>query len=303
MDHELYSRALLFAEQAHRGQVRKGSEVPYITHPVGVSTILAQYECGEDVVAAGLLHDVLEDTGATREDLELRFGSRIAGLVAGVTEEKVRGSEKVSWEERKKRAIEHLEGADIEVVALKAADALDNVWSILRDYGVVGEAVWKRFKRGRELQLDYYRRLAGVIFRRLAGHPLARELSRAVAELAAATSAKGAEVVDEKRTDEQTRKRGDEQHSTGVGGGRDPKGGPQGQVPASDARRVRGGPTEVCLQGVSHALHGGRDAGLATLPDRGRRRLRSDAGELPGRADEQPGTEGVGYRGHDLGDP
>jgi (p)ppGpp synthase/HD superfamily hydrolase len=69
MDQLLYSKALLFAEQAHRGQVRKGTEVPYITHPVGVSALLAQHGCSEDAVIAGLLHDVLEDTPTTLEDL------------------------------------------------------------------------------------------------------------------------------------------------------------------------------------------------------------------------------------------
>lgn len=189
MDQELYSRALLFAERAHRGQTRKGSEVPYFTHPVEVSAILAQYGCGEDVVVAGLLHDVLEDTAVTREDLEREFGGRVADLVAAVTEEKTREGREVPWEERKKQAIEHLRDAEADVVALKAADASANVRAVWRDHGVVGEAVWQRFKRGRKEQLEYYARLGGVVFRRLPGHPLARELSRTVAELGAARTA------------------------------------------------------------------------------------------------------------------
>lgn len=183
MDQQLFSKALCFAEEAHRGQLRKGSEVPYITHPVGVSAILCQYGYGETVVIAGLLHDVLEDTYVEQEELELQFGQGVARLVASVTEHKTRHGEKVPWEERKQAGVERLKGADGETVALKAADLLHNAQSILRDYSAYGEAVWECFNRGKKHQLWYYGLFSELIAERLGEHPLGRELIRVVGEL------------------------------------------------------------------------------------------------------------------------
>lgn len=132
---EFYQKVRLFAAEAHKGQLRKGSDVPYITHPVGVSAILAQYNAGGDVVVAGLLHDTLEDTKMTREELEAHFGSLIAGLVAEVSEEKLANGQEVPWEVRKRQQLDRLRNADLDVVRLKAADVVHNVRSILRDLG------------------------------------------------------------------------------------------------------------------------------------------------------------------------
>ncbi len=183
MDLELYQKALLFAAEAHRGQLRKGSSVPYITHPVGVSAILAQYEAGEDVVVAGLLHDTLEDTATTRGELETRFGRRIAELVAAVTEQKSAGGKKTSWEDRKGQQHENLRNAELDVVRLKAADVLHNARSILRDARVAGEEVWERFNRPKETELEHYRETAELLYHRLGDEPLAREVLDTVARL------------------------------------------------------------------------------------------------------------------------
>ena len=176
-----YNEALEFALHAHDGQFRKGSDTPYITHPVAVSAILAQYGYGEDLVIAGLLHDVLEDTPVTQDELEKRFGEDIASLVRGVTEEKkdARGLPR-AWEIRKENALWHVGLAEEQVVALKAADALHNVDCLIRDLRIAGDDIWNRFKRGREQQLDYYRRLSTVILERLGEAPLVLELYQAV---------------------------------------------------------------------------------------------------------------------------
>lgn len=180
-DPRRYQVALEFALRAHEGQFRKGSDIPYITHPVAVSAILAQYGYGEDLVIAGLLHDVLEDTVVTAVELEKKFGGDIASLVRGVTEEKTdgRGFPR-PWEIRKEEAVWHAGLAEEPVVALKAVDALHNVYCLVRDLRVAGNSIWTRFKRGKEQQLDYYRRLSSVIRERLKDNLLALELCEAV---------------------------------------------------------------------------------------------------------------------------
>jgi (p)ppGpp synthase/HD superfamily hydrolase len=180
-DPRRYQEALEFALRAHEGQFRKGSDVPYITHPVAVSAILAQYGYGEDLVVAALLHDVLEDTVATAVELEKKFGDDIASVVRGVTEEKTdaRGFPR-PWEIRKEEALWHVGLAEEQVVALKAADALHNVYCLVRDMRMTGNSIWARFKRGKEQQLAYYRRLSSVIRKRLKNNLLALELCEAV---------------------------------------------------------------------------------------------------------------------------
>ena len=176
-----YLEALEYALRAHEGQFRKGSGIPYITHPVAVSAILAEYGYDEDIVIAALLHDVLEDAEVSEVELEKRFGGRVASIVRGVTEEKTdENGIPREWEIRKEEAIRHTGLAEEPVVALKAADSLHNVYSLVRDLRVTGESLWARFKRGKEKQLDYYRRLSSIIRQRLKDSPLAIELCEAV---------------------------------------------------------------------------------------------------------------------------
>lgn len=184
MNPHRFEEALEFALRAHEGQLRKGSSIPYITHPVSVSAILAQHGYGEELIIAGLLHDVLEDTAVTAVELEKRFGEDIALLVLGVTEEKkdARGLPR-AWEIRKEEALWHVGLAEEQVVALKAADALHNVDCLIRDLRITGDDTWKRFKRGKEQQLDHYRRLSRIIRERLGETPLALELCEAVDRL------------------------------------------------------------------------------------------------------------------------
>lgn len=184
MNPHCYRKALEFALHAHEGQFRKGSVIPYITHPVSVSAILAQYGYEEDLVIAGLLHDVLEDTAVTPTELESRFGEHIVLLVSGVTEKKkdAKGLPR-AWEIRKEEGLRHLGVAQEQVVALKAADALHNVECLIRDLRIVGDDIWTRFKRGKEQQLDYYMRLSRLIRDRLGEAPLALELCEAVDKL------------------------------------------------------------------------------------------------------------------------
>ena len=91
---ERLNEAIVFATERHAGQVRKGSGKPYIVHPLEVLTILTDMEAGADVLIAGVLHDTVEDTGTTIEEIRSRFGDAVADLVAGCSEDKSK-----SWEE------------------------------------------------------------------------------------------------------------------------------------------------------------------------------------------------------------
>ena len=150
-DHLIF-KAIEFATKAHSGQYRKGSLVPYIIHPIRVCKILINYNCGEIVASAGVLHDVLEDTPRTRKDITKSFGSKICTLVETVSE---LGTKK-TWEQRKQNTIDLLKSASKDVILIECADKLDNIRAIVEDYERLGEHVWKKFSRPRDSQAWYY---------------------------------------------------------------------------------------------------------------------------------------------------
>ena len=180
-----FDRALALAARAHRRQVRKGSDVPYIHHPVSVAFILQRHGFPEDLVLAGLLHDVVEDCDVAIADLEAAFGAEVARLVAAVSEAKREpgASAERPWRVRKQEALHHLESADAAVAALKAADALHNCQSTLQDLAAHGPSAWTRFKAGPDEQRWYYGGIATLARERLGDHPLALELAEAVSRL------------------------------------------------------------------------------------------------------------------------
>lgn len=132
--------AIEFALRAHDGQMRKDNR-PYIIHPLTVGYILQNAGYSEDVVIAGMLHDVVEDTVYTAEDIQELFGERVAQLVLGVTEDKTIRD----WMERNNAYIENLKNTDDETMAISAADVLDNRQSILWNLEK-GNDIWKSFK-------------------------------------------------------------------------------------------------------------------------------------------------------------
>lgn len=184
-------RALAFAAAAHREQTRKGTSVPYIMHPVHVAMILLKHGFAEDVVIAGLLHDVVEDCAVPIVEIRRAFGARVAKLVAGVTERKTgRGTAKRPWRARKVEQLAHLRRADRDGAALKGADALHNCRTTLAELEAHGTTTWERFAAGPDEQAWYYGSVATLVKARLGDHPLAHELEQAAAALA--THAEGA---------------------------------------------------------------------------------------------------------------
>src|SRR5690625_3415242 len=140
-----------FAEKAHKGQLRKASDTPYITHPIRVAERLENAGFSEEVVSAGYLHDVVEDTPYEMEDIHQLFGPHVAELVAAHTEDKSK-----SWKERKQHTINTIKHAGKEVKYLIIADKLDNLLSLEQDLKIQGEAVWNHFNAGFEKQKWYH---------------------------------------------------------------------------------------------------------------------------------------------------
>ena len=148
--------ALKFAKESHKGQFRKGTRKPYINHCLEVARILHKHEYSEDIVIAGLLHDTVEDTEATLEDLERLFGEEVSNLVKYVTEDK---SPSLSWNERKVMYIKMLTDAPEGSVVISAADKLHNITETLEQWLKVGDAVFLVFNADKENQKWFYRSL------------------------------------------------------------------------------------------------------------------------------------------------
>lgn len=144
--------AIAFATKAHEGQFRKGTRRPYIVHPIEVADIVSTMTNDEEVICAAVLHDTIEDCqGITKDILKLQFGERVAEMVAAETEDKTK-----SWEERKGKTVRHLKEASVYVQMIGLADKLSNMRDIDRDYPVVGEELWNRFRMKSKMSLAWY---------------------------------------------------------------------------------------------------------------------------------------------------
>jgi len=146
LDTELLDRAIIFAVKAHAGTERRGKGFPYIVHPMEAMEIVSTMTADQELLAAAALHDTVEDTDVTVEQLRSEFGDRIADLVdveSDVMDEGV--SEEDSWRARKEAGIRRLAraGRDAKIVAL--GDKLSNMRAIARDYAAQGDAFWSIF--------------------------------------------------------------------------------------------------------------------------------------------------------------
>jgi len=174
---QIVFEALDFASQCHRGTYRKGTQIPYIVHPTSMVRYLARLEAPEELTAAAALHDVVEDTEATLEDIRQRFGPRIAELVEGASEK----DKSLSWRERKVATIDHARDTDdTELLVLKCIDKLDNLRDIREDLSLRGDQIWKRFNADKVSLAWYYGTLAEIFSAKLVGTPyeaLSKEMS------------------------------------------------------------------------------------------------------------------------------
>jgi len=179
---ERFEEALGYAFQAHRTQRRKGADTPYVAHLLAVASLVIENGGDEDESIAALLHDAVEDAGgpARLQDIKERFGDRVADLVAACSDTDV--TPKPPYRERKEAHLAEMRECNGSVRLITLADKLHNIRSMLSDYERVGEALWSRFKGGREGTLWYYEEMVKAL-ERGDGHPLHRELSECVATL------------------------------------------------------------------------------------------------------------------------
>ena len=178
-----FSDAFEYTFHLHAGQKRKGTTVPYISHLMGVASLVLEHGGGEDEAIAGLLHDAVEDQGGkdTLEAIHTLFGPNVAAIVDGCSDSFT--IPKPPWRERREEYIRHLQQTKNESIRLvSAADKLHNARAIVADYRQLKEELWKRFNVGKDDQLWYYGELVKV-FKAKGPDALAVELDGVVSEL------------------------------------------------------------------------------------------------------------------------
>jgi hypothetical protein len=175
----LVPNALAFAKERHAGQRRKGDGKPFIVHPIAVGRILKKEKMPDAVVAAGILHDVLEDTPTPSAEIARLFGRKVASMVEEVTEPDKRHS----WEYRKRAYLRHPRKSTRGALAISCADKLHNTASLLAAYPREGPIVFDRFSRGVDRKLDYHQAICRGIRKAWPRCPGLDRLERLVARM------------------------------------------------------------------------------------------------------------------------
>ena len=170
---ELVSEAIAFAVKAHDGMRRKKSDAPYILHPMEAAVIVGTLTDDQNLIAAAVLHDVVEDAGITIEEIEERFGRRVRELVESETEDKRADLPPAStWRIRKEESLEVLKNADdIAVLMVWLGNKLANMRAIYRDFKVEGNAMWQKFNQKDASEQAWYYRSIVQLTERLSDTP------------------------------------------------------------------------------------------------------------------------------------
>jgi len=179
MELSLIERALRIAALAHKDQVRKEGDTPYIVHPVMVALDLKTRGFLDEIVAAALVHDVLEDTDFPEDQLESELGSSVMEIVRAVTND-----DSLSWEEKKLRYIETVRSGSEGAKAVATADKIHNAKSLLAAHKQQGEVLWSHFKAGKEKKIWFERAMLEML-KETWESPLVSEYESLVEEMAA----------------------------------------------------------------------------------------------------------------------
>lgn len=159
----LVTEAVLFAAAQHDGMLRKGTDLPYIVHPAEVLAIASALTNDGEVLAAAVMHDVIEDCGVSEEALAKRFGSRVARLVMSETQLSS-GDPRVTWETRKREALSHIAAGSRDVKLIALADKLSNMRAIHRDYDRDRDNMFLRFhQHDKRRHAWYYRGMTALL--------------------------------------------------------------------------------------------------------------------------------------------
>lgn len=169
-----FDDALSYASRLHREQRRKGTDIPYVAHLLGVVSIALENGADEDQAIAALLHDAVEDQGGEPQlqAIRARYGDRVAEMVDHCTDAVV--DPKPAWRPRKEAYIASLAQKPEASLRVSLADKTHNAGAIVADLAVHGEALWDRFTGGRDGSLWYYEALAEAFARRIPGPPTER---------------------------------------------------------------------------------------------------------------------------------
>jgi len=161
-----FFKAMAYATEAHKEQVRKSTDIAYISHPFGVASLVIEAGGDEDQAIAGLLHDVAEDCGGEPRLVEIAelFGDRVAHIVRGCSDSLVVDEDKKApWRERKEAHIQHLRTSNADVLIVTAADKTHNARAISTDIQSIGNKVWDRFNSDQDQILWYYNSVYKVL--------------------------------------------------------------------------------------------------------------------------------------------
>lgn len=171
IDSDLLDRAIIFAVKAHHNTERRGKGFPYIVHPLEAVEIVSTITTDQELLAAAALHDTIEDTDVTVEQIRAEFGDRVAELVHdesdqidGVLFDAEKGDEAATWHARKQAAIDRLAAASYDAKVVAMGDKLSNMRAIWRDYQVKGDALWNIFHvKDKASHAWHYRGLAASL--------------------------------------------------------------------------------------------------------------------------------------------
>ncbi|MCC7357116.1 bifunctional (p)ppGpp synthetase/guanosine-3',5'-bis(diphosphate) 3'-pyrophosphohydrolase [Candidatus Uhrbacteria bacterium] len=179
-------RALEQAAIWHDGQIRRHPElkIPYIAHPAGVGLMLERAGCDEETIAAGILHDVIEDCGVTADEIMFLFGSRVALLVKAVSEP----AKTVPWRERKAAYVAQLRAAPVEAIAIATADHLYNMNSLLTSLRASSDA-WNMFHSDKDEKIRVEKQVYEIARTRWV-HPLVEAFASVIQEVVRLSSGK-----------------------------------------------------------------------------------------------------------------
>lgn len=151
--------AIIFATLKHQNQKRKGTEIPYIVHPMEVMQLLSAEGLPEEIIIAGILHDTLEDTDTNPEEIEQKFGKAVLDIVLTESEDKSK-----TWRERKQHTIDCLKKDTMATKLVCCADKLSNIKSMYADFLSIGEKLWQRFNAPKEDIKWYYESIVNALY-------------------------------------------------------------------------------------------------------------------------------------------
>ena len=163
---DLYQRALKIAIEAHKGQIRKHDGSPYVAHPIMVGRILERTGFSEVIVAAGLTHDVLEDTPITEPELRVLLGDAVVDIVTAVSED-----QSLEWEARKEKYVSTVVAAGESAWAVSVADKIHNAQDFITFHAIAGPACWSVFNRDKVKKI-WFEKLVHAELRKVWQHPL-----------------------------------------------------------------------------------------------------------------------------------